>query len=153
MGWKKLHSGKFRPKNISKYKGDHTEIHYRSGWELRVMSYLDRTPSVLKWSSEEIIVPYRSPIDGKRHRYFPDFWIKVKTSEGTIKESLIEVKPKAQCQPPKGGPPVDRRKRRRYLREVKTWGVNEAKWRAARAFCKDKKWDFHIWTEDNLTKY
>ena len=68
MGWKKLHSGKFRPKNISKYKGNSTEIFYRSGWELRFMSYLDKTPSVLKWSSEEIVVPYRSPIDGRKHR-------------------------------------------------------------------------------------
>ena len=117
------------------------------------MRYLDTTPSVLRWSSEEIIIPYRSPIDGRRHRYFPDFWVKVKTSEGLVKESLIEVKPKAQCSPPKGAPPKDRRKRGRFIREVKTWGINEAKWKAAKAYCDDRKWGWKILTEDDLTKY
>ena len=117
------------------------------------MRYLDTTPSVLKWSSEEIVIPYRSPIDGRRHRSFPDFWVRVKTSEGVVKESLIEVKPKAQCSPPKGSPPKDRRKRGRFIREVKTWGVNEAKWKAAKAYCDDRKWGWKILTEDALTKY
>ena len=147
------YKGKFKPKNRLKYKGDHTAITYRSLWELRFMRYLDTTPSVLKWSSEEIVIPYRSPIDGRRHRYFPDFWVKVKTSEGLVKESLIEVKPKAQCSPPKGAPPKDRRKRGRFIREVKTWGINEAKWKAAKAYCDDRKWGWKILTEDDLTKY
>ena len=147
------YKGKFKPKNRLKYKGDHTAITYRSLWELRFMRYLDTTPSVLKWSSEEIVIPYRSPIDGRRHRYFPDFWVRVKTSEGLVKESLIEVKPKAQCSPPKGAPPKDRRKRGRFIREVKTWGVNEAKWKAAKAYCDDRKWGWKILTEDDLTKY
>ena len=116
------------------------------------MRHLDQSSGVLKWSSEEIIVPYRSPIDGRRHRYFPDFWVRVKTSDGTIQESLIEITPKAQTRPPKG-PPKDNRKRRRYLREVKTWGINEAKWKAAVSYCKDKNWEWKILTEDNLTKY
>ena len=147
------YKGKFKPKNRAKYKGDHTAITYRSLWELRFMRYLDTTTSVLKWSSEEIVIPYRSPIDGRRHRYFPDFWVKVKTSEGLVKESLIEVKPKAQCSPPKGAPPKDRRKRGRFIREVKTWGINEAKWKAAKAYCDDRKWGWKILTEDDLTKY
>ncbi len=147
------YKGKFKPKNRAKYKGDHTAITYRSLWELRFMRYLDTTSSVLKWSSEEIVIPYRSPIDGRRHRYFPDFWVKVKTSEGLVKESLIEVKPKAQCSPPKGAPPKDRRKRGRFIREVKTWGINEAKWKAAKAYCDDRKWGWKILTEDDLTKY
>lgn len=147
------YKGKFKPKNISKYKGDHTAITYRSSWELLLMRKLDKKPDVLKWSSEEIVIPYRSPIDGKRHRYFPDFWIRVRKANGTIQESLIEVKPKAQCSPPKGVPPKDRRKRGRFIREVKTWGVNEAKWKAAKAYCDDRKWDWIILTEDDLTKY
>ena len=147
------YKGKFKPKNRAKYKGDHTAITYRSLWELRFMRYLDTSASVLKWSSEEIVIPYRSPIDGRRHRYFPDFWVKVKTSEGLVKESLIEVKPKAQCSPPKGAPPKDRRKRGRFIREVKTWGINEAKWKAAKAYCDDRKWGWKILTEDDLTKY
>ena len=147
------YKGKFKPKNISKYKGDPSGIIYRSSWELRFMKYLDTTPSILKWSSEEITIPYLSPVDGRRHRYFPDFWVRVKTSGGEIKESLIEVKPKAQTQPPKGGPPKDARKKRRYISEVKTWGVNEAKWKAATAYCGKRNWTFKILTEKDLTKY
>ena len=149
MGYK----GKFKPKNISKYKGDFSAITYRSLWELRFMRYLDSTSSIIKWSSEEIIIPYVSPLDGKRHRYFPDFWIRIKSVDGTIKEKVIEIKPKHQTQPPKGSPPKDRRKHRRYIKEVKTWGVNEAKWKAAEAFCKDRDWKFKIITEKDLTKY
>ena len=153
MGWKRLHTGKFKPKNITKYKGNPAEIIYRSGLEHEFMKYLDRTPSVIKWSSEEIIVPYRSPIDGKRHRYFPDFWIRVKAADGTISETLIEIKPKSQCSPPKGGPPIDRKKRRRYIKEVKTWGINEAKWKAAKSYCEIRNWHWKIITDHDLTKY
>ena len=73
------YKGKFRPHNIKKYRGNHKGIIYRSLWELRFMRYCDNTPSILEWASEELIIPYRSPVDGKKHRYFPDFWLKVKT--------------------------------------------------------------------------
>ena len=146
MGYK----GKFKPKNIAKYKGDFSAITYRSLWELRFMRYLDSTSSIIKWSSEEIAIPYLSPLDGKRHRYFPDFWIRIKSSDGTIKERLIEIKPKIQTQPPKGGPPTDRKKRRRYIREVKTWGINEAKWKYATEWCNKNDMEFKILTEDHL---
>ena len=89
------YKGKFRPQNREKYKGNSSNIVYRSGWELNFMKYLDRQPEVLQWNSEEIIIPYKSPIDGKWHRYYPDFW--VRTSKG---ESLIEIKPKKQPNPP-----------------------------------------------------
>ena len=103
------YKGKFRPQNPKKYKGDYTKIIYRSGWELKFMNYLDRQPEVISWSSEEVIIPYKSPIDNRFHRYYPDFW--VKTLKG---ESLIEIKPKRQTQPPKENP----KHRRRYLKEV-----------------------------------
>ena len=117
------------------------------------MVYCDENDDIMEWGSEELVIPYLSPLDRKRHRYFPDFWVRVKTSGGEIKESLIEVKPKAQTQPPKGGPPKDARKRRRYISEVKTWGVNEAKWKAATAYCGRRNWTFKILTEKDLTKY
>jgi len=106
------------------------------------MKYLDRQPEVLRWSSEEIIIPYRSPIDNRVHRYYPDFW--VKTDQG---ESLIEIKPKKQTKPPKSNP----KHKRRYLKEVKTWGINEAKWKAAQEFCEHRGWKWQIITEDTLT--
>ena len=110
------YKGKYKIKNLKKYRGDPTKITYRSLWEKKFMNYCENNPMVIEWSSEEIIVPYRSPIDGKRHRYFPDFWIRVKAADGTISETLIEIKPKSQCSPPKGGPPIDRKKRRRYIK-------------------------------------
>ena len=136
------YKGKFRPQNIEKYKGNPSNIIYRSGWELDFMKYLDRQPKVLQWNSEEIIIPYKSPIDGKWHRYYPDFWVKTLKSE-----TIIEIKPKKQTKPPKENP----KHRRRYLREVKTFVINEAKWKAAKEFCENKGFQWQIMTEDTLS--
>ena len=110
------------------------------------MSYLDDHPDIIQWSSEEFCIPYRSPIDSRIHRYFPDFWVKKKTRDGQINISVVEVKPKKQCTPPVKDPNHPRR----YLKQVKLFGVNEAKWNAAKEFCTDRKWKFQILTEDNL---
>jgi len=95
------YSGKFQPKNPKKYKGNLSNIVYRSSWEARCMSYFDKNENVIWWSSEEIIVPYRSPVDGKVHRYYPDFIIKVKQKDGGIKTIMIEIKPEYQKKEPK----------------------------------------------------
>ncbi len=141
------YKGRFRPKNSKKYKGDPTKVYYRSLWERRFMHYCDNTPSILEWNSEEIIIPYVSPIDNKVHRYFPDFYIKKKNVSGKVVREVIEVKPKRQCEPPK----VPKRKTKRYLREVVTYGVNQAKFKAAEEYCKNRKYNFRILTEEHLT--
>ena len=141
------YKGRFRPKNHKKYKGDPTKVYYRSLWERRFMHYCDKTPSILEWNSEEIIIPYVSPIDNKVHRYFPDFYIKKKNVSGKVVREVIEVKPKRQCEPPK----VPKRKTKRYLREVVTYGVNQAKFKAAEEYCKNRKYNFRILTEEHLT--
>ena len=92
------YSGKFQPRNPKKYKGNPSNIVYRSSWEARCMSYFDKNENVIWWSSEEIIVPYRSPVDGKVHRYYPDFIIKVRQKDGGIKTIMIEIKPEYQKQ-------------------------------------------------------
>lgn len=109
------------------------------------MKWLDENPNVINWSSEEVIIKYLSPIDGRIHRYFPDFIAKIRTKNGE-KTYMIEVKPFKQTKEP------EKRKRvtKTYLQEVATWGVNKAKWDAAREFCKDRKWDFVILTEKEL---
>lgn len=141
------YQGTFRPKNPQKYKGNPANIVYRSRWELMLMARFDEHPDVLQWSSEEIVIPYRSPIDGRVHRYFPDFWVKKRNhSDGSIEVALIEVKPKVQTSPPK----VQSKPTRRYVTEVKTWGINSAKWEAAKAYCKDRGWKFMIMHEDHL---
>lgn len=142
----KSYKGKFTPKNPKKYKGDPTNIVYRSLWELKVMKYLDTNTSILEWSSEELIIPYICPTDNKRHRYFPDFYVKAVDANGLLKEMLLEVKPKKETREP------IRKKRitKQYITEVTTWGKNQAKWRAASEYCADRNWEFKLITEDHL---
>jgi hypothetical protein len=103
---------------------------------------------VLEWSSEEVIIPYTSPIDGKVHRYFVDFWIKVLSKDGNKRVYLIEIKPKSQTKKP--NPPKSKKVSKSKLTEMKNWMINSAKWNAARKICEDKGWEFKILTEDNL---
>ena len=140
------YKGRYNPVNPKKYKGNPQNIIYRSLWERKFMVYCDTNDKVLEWGSEEIIIPYISPWDGKVHRYFPDFYIKVKQSDGNLKKFIIEVKPKKQTRPPK---PVER-KTKSWIKEVRTFGINEAKWKHATKWCKDNDMEFKILTEEEL---
>ena len=140
------YSGKFSPKNTNKYLGDPTNIWYRSLWERRVMVHLDINPSVVKWSNEEIVIPYLSPVDNRWHRYFPDFFVQVKNKQGILEAMILEVKPKSQARPPVKKSRITKS----YINEVMTWGVNEAKWKAAVEYCKDRSWQFKVITEEDL---
>lgn len=138
--------GRFSPRNPNKYAGDVTNIIYRSSWERRAMVYFDTNENVLQWSSEEIVIPYISPLDDRIHRYFPDFCIRTRQKDGSNKTFLIEVKPYKQTQPPEPG----KKATRKYITEIATWGVNEAKWKAAKEYCADRNWEFTIITEKEL---
>lgn len=142
------YKGKYKPQNPDKYDGDPTNIIYRSLLERRFMVYCDNKASIIKWSSEEVVVPYVSPIDNRYHRYFVDFMIQYRDTAGTLRTVLVEVKPKSQTNEPKR---IQGKPTRRFLMEVKTWGVNKAKWDAATEYCKDRKWEFKIITEKELT--
>jgi hypothetical protein len=139
------HKGRFTPRNPKKYKGDPSNVIYRSSWEVRVMKYLDEHPNVIWWGSEELPIPYLNPVDKRIHRYFPDFIAKMRRSDGTVMTYVIEVKPEKQTQPPK-----ERRKTKLYLQEAVTYEINRAKWHAATEFCKDHGWKFQILTEKEL---
>jgi hypothetical protein len=138
--------GKFSPKNIHKYRGDYRNIIYRSSWELKFMKYCDERDTVLEWGSEEIVIPYRSPLDNRIHRYFVDFYVKIRDSNNNITRYLIEIKPKKQTVEPK----LPKRKTKSYIYEVTEYVKNQAKWSAAEEFCLDRNWKFMILTEDNL---
>ena len=140
------YSGKFRPRFPKKYKGDASKIVYRSSWEARCMNYFDLNENILWWASEEVIVPYKSPIDGRYHRYFPDFVINVKQRDGRTKTLMIEVKPENQ----KNAPKVRARKTKKYISEVVTYAVNQAKWDAATEYCNDRMWEFKVLTEKDM---
>ena len=136
----------FKPSFPKKYKGDATNIICRSTWERKFCNWCDLNESILEWGSEEFWIPYRSPIDNRTHRYFPDFIIKVKESNGEVKTYVIEVKPKRQTKPPI----KKKRVSKSYLYEMKTYSVNQAKWSAANEWCKDRRIQFKIITENEL---
>ena len=138
--------GRYIPTYPKKYKGDPSNIIYRSLWERKFMVYCDRNDRILEWGSEEFFIPYRSPLDGKIHRYFPDFYVKVKTKQNTIKKWVVEVKPKAQTRPPR----TPKRKTKKYITEVRNYAINDAKWKNAVEYCKDRNMEFIIITEDEL---
>jgi hypothetical protein len=116
-------------------------------WERKFMVFCDGNDSIIEWGSEETVVPYRCPTDGKVHKYYPDFYIKVKGKTGSINKYLIEVKPKKQVAGPVEKP---KRKTAAWKREVLTYMKNRAKWEAAKDFCEDRQMQFLILTEDHL---
>jgi len=137
-----FHKSKFVPVFPEKYVGDHTNIICRSSWERTFANWCDKNPSIVKWSSEETVIPYRCPTDGRVHRYFVDF--KITTVDG--KTYLVEVKPHKQTEPPV----YPGRNTQKYLTESMTYIKNLAKWAAAREYCKDRRWEFKIITEYEL---
>lgn len=147
MAEKKYIQNYFKPINPQKYLGDSKEIIYRSSYELKAFHWCDLTESILEWGSEEIIIKYFDPTTKKIRRYFPDLYIKIRENTGEVKRYIIEIKPKRQIIPPNPSP---KKKTRTYLTEVKTYAVNEAKWTAARNFCKDNGMEFKIITEEEL---
>ncbi len=140
------YSGQFKPSNPQKYVGDPNNIIYRSSWERRFMHHFDTQPWCINWASEELVVPYLSPVDNRWHRYFVDFVVKIKNNKGELKTWMVEVKPKKQTKPPE----PQKRITKQYITEVTTWSVNQAKWKAAEEYCLDRGWDFVIFTEDHL---
>jgi len=138
---KNVYKGRFVCNNPEKYVGNSQEIIYRSSYELKFMNWCDTNTDVLAWGSEEIVIPYRSPLDKKIHRYFPDFFVKTES-----KKYLIEVKPYRFTKEPV----IPKRKTKRFINEVMTYGVNLAKWETATEFCLDRGWEFMIITEKEL---
>ena len=142
----KHYQGKYTPKHPEKYKGNSNNIIYRSSWELKFFNWCDVNPSVIRWCSEEIIIPYLCPTDNRVHRYFPDVLVEIKDKDNKVKTYLVEIKPHAQTMPPI----LQERKTKRYLTEVMTWGKNDAKWKAAKEYCKVRGYEFMIITEHHL---
>ena len=110
------------------------------------MVYCDKNDNILEWASEEIAIPYRSPVDNRVHRYFPDFYMKVKERGGKIKRYVIEVKPAKQTKPPV----KPKRQTKGYIREAYEYAKNQAKGKMAREFCADRQWEFKVVTEKEL---
>ncbi len=140
------YKGKYKVRAPYKYKGNPTKVVYRSSWELKFMNYCDTNTNILEWGSEEMYVWYKSPVDNKPHRYFPDFYIKARESNGQVKKYIIEVKPQRQTKPPA----KPKRQTRGYLREAYEYAKNQAKWKAANEWCLDRGFEFKVLTEKEL---
>jgi hypothetical protein len=138
---KNVYKGRFKPTNPKKYCGDVSNIIYRSSYELKFMKWCDQNENIVEWGSEELSIPYRSPVDNRVHRYFPDFYIMLNG-----KKYLIEIKPSRFTQEPK----IPKTKTKRFIEEVKQYGTNLAKWQSATEFCLDNGWEFKIITEKEL---
>lgn len=144
--YKETYKGRYRVQNAWKYKGDINNIVYRSSWELKFMKWCDTNSSILEWGSETTIIPYKSPVDNKIHRYFVDFYIKVKNKDGLIKKYLVEIKPEKFTKPPA----IPKVQTKRFIEEVFLYGTNQAKWKQANQFCEDRGWQFLVLTEKDL---
>lgn len=138
------YKGKYQVKNSSKYKGNLKMITFRSSWELKFLKWCDENPDVISFSSEEIVIPYLSPMDNQYHRYFVDFWVKFKNGQ----QILIEIKPDTQTKPPK----IPKKINESYMESLMTWEKNNAKWRAAMEYAKKNDMIFKVWTEKSLGK-
>ena len=110
------------------------------------MKYLDGNPNVIEWGSETIVVPYYHPIDKRTRRYFVDFYVKVMTRSGRPKKYIIEIKPYNQCFPPK----KPKRQTVTYKNKIKTYVMNQAKWKAAKRYAEKRDWEFVVITEKEL---
>ena len=139
------YKGFFKPYNRNKYLGNIAKIKFRSLWERRFMIHCDNSNSIIEWSSEELKIKYISPLDNRWHTYYPDFYIKILDKYKTMRELVIEIKPKKQCSPPK-----ERKNKKTFLYESKNFIINTSKWKAAREFCKIRGWEFKILTEDHI---
>lgn len=141
----KFHQGHYLLKNPGKYVGNVGNVYFRSSWEKKFMIWADNNPGVVKWCSEELVVPYISPKDNKPHRYFIDFVIMVQTRTGEVKKYAVEIKPEAQTKPPK-----NIKNKNRLITESITYAVNQAKWEAADKACKKMDMEFIVLTERHL---
>lgn len=141
-----FHKRKFIPTNPEKYSGDVSNIIMRSSWETRFANWCDKNPSIIRWSSEETVIPYLCPTDNKVHRYFIDFKIRVKQNNGEVKVYLIEIKPLKQT----SQPVFPGKRTKKYLVESYGFLKNQAKWKAATEYAKDRGWEFKIITEKEL---
>lgn len=131
---------RFIPRNPEKYTGDPSQIWARSSWEVQVMKYFDSRKDVIRWGSEEIVIPYLSPADNKVHRYFPDFFVEYYDKNGDIRKEIVEVKPLHESDA----------KFAKSDRSKDALLVNDAKWKAAALYCESRNMLFRVLTEKSI---
>lgn len=147
----KFRQGYYILNNPDKYIGDPTKIIYRSSWEYKFCRYCDDSTNVLKWSSEPFPIKYISPIDGKEHDYYIDFYMRG-IKDGQEIDYLVEVKPAASLLKPVFEGIQTMAKLKNFNYAAKTFIINTAKFSAAKAHAESIGYKFIIVTEDFLFK-
>ena len=132
--------GKYTCRHPEKYIGGRTPT-YRSSWEFAFMRFCDLNENVSKWASEAIKIPYRNPLSGKMKIYVPDFFVAYTDKDGKEKVELVEVKPFNQ---------TDINKRGNSNTNKLHYVVNQAKWSAARSWCKQNGIVFRVVNEQDI---
>lgn len=142
--------GWFTPDNAGKYLGDVKNIVFRSSWELHVFEFCDDNKHILKWSSEEIAIPYKKPtfkkVPFKPAKYYPDLYVEYVSTGGAIIRQMIEIKPNKQTKPSRA------RKTKNRLYENAVYIINQSKWEAARQWCRARNIRFTIMSENDIFK-
>lgn len=138
----KYKQGIYKPTNPEKFLGE--VAIYRSGLELKFMTFCDNNPNVIKWGSENFIIPYKHP-DGKIHRYFVDNFVLIKEGD-KLTRYLVEIKPSKHTKPPES----KYRKKKYVLYEQAQYAINQCKWEACKQYCDKKGYKFLILTEKEL---
>ena len=136
------YQGRYTIKRPEKYAGDAKKVVFRYLWERQAFKWCENNPKVKMWNSEEVVVPYKSTVDKKLHRYFVDLLIQMEDKS----TYLVEIKPKKETSPPK----KPKRRTKRYINEQLTFIKNQDKWEAAAEFAEHKGWKFQVWTEETL---
>ena len=139
--------GKFMPKHPEKYVGDIHKIVFRSSYELAAFNFIDNQKDILKWSSEETIIPYTMGEGDRMRRYFVDLSILVRIDANTTKKFLIEIKPYGKTIAPKK---TTKTSDKTYNSSLAEWIQNSAKWAAAEKFCERNNATFILWTERQI---
>ena len=135
----KFAQGRYNMKNPDKYIGGKTPL-YRSSWEFAFMRFCDESPSIQKWASESIRIPYRHPFTGKFTIYVPDFFIAYTDKNGKQHAEVIEIKPENQTL-------LEKAKSKQNQGQLI---VNRAKWKNAQLWCKNKGFRFRIINEKDI---
>lgn len=148
----KFKSSKYKLINPEKYIGDIHNIICRSSWEHRFCTYCDLNESIVKWSSEPVGIDYYSPIDEKLHKYYVDFYIKIKLEDETEEEWIVEIKPENQRTKPVFEGYMTTRKLKSYNDKLKTYIINQAKFRAAIKWAAKRGLKFKVIDENFLFK-
>jgi len=135
---------KYKPHHTDKYVGNIDNIVCRSNWERKFCKYLDNNSNIIRWSSEELKIPYMSTIDQNIHHYYPDFLFEA-VKDNLLQTYVIEIKPKKQTIKP-----IPKKNKKAHLNECITYETNTCKWKAADIYCRNQGWIFKILTEDDL---